>query len=173
MATLTALAQPAETSTPTATPTLEQALPPTEASNACFNIIQPQSGATLPKQGQVLFEWSEQVGAQYYILTFVNENGSKAVIVTLGTSLNQYIEVFPNGGQYDWFVTAYDVNAEEICSTSSASFSKPIGDPTPKPTLEPEPEPTSTEKPYCDPCDSNPYSGCYDAYYYYTYCGSG
>ena len=78
MATLTALAQPAETSTPTATPTLEQALPPTEASNACFQIINPQAGAGLPKQGQINFEWSTQEGAQYYVMTFIDQKIGRA-----------------------------------------------------------------------------------------------
>ncbi|MFN3491948.1 MAG: FecR domain-containing protein, partial [Anaerolineales bacterium] len=112
MSTATALAQPPSTQTPT--PTLEQALPPTEASNACFQILNPQAGASLPKQGQVNFEWTEQAGAQYYVITFIDANGNKATIQTTQTNPSYYIEIFPNGGQYSWFVTAYGSDNAEI-----------------------------------------------------------
>jgi hypothetical protein len=165
MGTATALAQTEEpTQTPTATPTLVQALPATEASNACFQITQPASGQVLPKQGQVNFEWTSQTGAEKYVITFIDENGNKATIGTFDTNLNQYIEVLPNGGSYEWFVTAYGADGNSICSTSANSFSKPKGDPTPKPTEEEE------EAPACDPCDPNPESGCYDESYYYDNC---
>ncbi|NJN79369.1 MAG: FecR domain-containing protein, partial [Anaerolineales bacterium] len=118
MATLTALAQPTEESTQTPTPTLEQALPPSDASNACFQIIQPQAGASLPKQGQVNFEWEEQSGAEYYVMTFIDQNGNKAIIETTETNPAYFIEIFPNGGSYTWFVTAYGSDNVEICSTT-------------------------------------------------------
>lgn len=162
MGTATALAQPTNTNTPTASPTLEQALPPTDASSVCFKIIQPESGEALAQIGQQTFEWSSQAGAQSYVVTFINPNGIKAVIETAQTSITPYIEVFPAGGSYEWFVTAYDANGKSICSTSSNSFSKPKGDPTAKPTREPEPEILITPTITCDPCDY--YGGCYDYY---------
>lgn len=168
MATVTALSQPLATETPTATPTLEQALPPTEASNACFQIINPPTGASLPKQGQVNFEWTEQAGAEYYVITFVDANGNRATIRTTQTNPTYYIEIFPNGGQYEWFVTAYGADNAEICSTSSNAFSKPQGDPTPRPTREPEPEPTEAVCSHEDKCNSE--SACYNEDYYYEYC---
>lgn len=173
MGTATALAQPTNTSTPTASPTLEQALPPTEASNACFQIIQPSSGQVLPKQGQVNFEWTAQAGAEKYVITFIDENGNKASIGTTETNPSYFIEIFPNGGQYEWFVTAYGADGNSICSTSSNSFSKPKGDPTPKPTREPEPEPELTEAActQAEKCDYN--NECYDEDYYYEYCYGG
>src|SRR5690606_40387360 len=113
---------------------------PTEASNACFQVVNPPAGASLPKQGQVNFEWTEQEGAQYYVITFIDANGNRATIETTETNPSYYIEIFPNGGQYSWFVTAYGSDNTEICSTPSNSFTKPAGDPTPRPTREPQPE---------------------------------
>lgn len=170
MGTVTALAQPTEEPSPTPSPTLEQALPPTEASNACFQIIQPASGEVLPKQGPVNFEWTAQAGAEKYVITFIDENGNKATIGTTEINSSYFIEIFPNGGQYEWFVTAYGTDGNEICSTSSNSFSKPKGDPTPKPTREPEPEPELTESVCSHDDKCNYYSECYDEDYYYTYC---
>src|SRR5690606_11841903 len=75
MATITALAQPTATGTPIPSPapteTLQSSAPSdTTTGGGCFNIIQPQSGESLPKQGRVTFEWEEQPGAQLYIMTF-------------------------------------------------------------------------------------------------------
>lgn len=169
MSTATALAQPSET--PTATPTLEQALPPTEASNACFQVVNPPAGASLPKQGQVNFEWTEQEGAQYYVITFIDANGNRATIETTETNPSYYIEIFPNGGQYSWFVTAYGSDNVEICSTTSNSFSKPAGDPTPRPSREPDPElpPTEEACSHDEKCDYYNFE-CYDDDYFNLYC---
>lgn len=171
MGTVTALAQPTEESTPTPTATLEQALPPTDASSACFQIIQPASGQGLPKEGQVNFEWTEQTGAEYYVITFVDANGNRAVIETTQTNPAYYAEILPNGGQYEWFVTAYGADGNEICSTPSNTFSKPKGDPTPKPVVEEEEE----EVPACTPQDMCNFdnTACFDEDYYYEYCYGG
>lgn len=131
MATVTALAQATEE--PTATPTLVDAVPPADASSACFKIIQPETGASLPKLGQVNFEWEAQPGAEKYVITFVNQNGNRATIETTETSSEYYIEIFPNGGEYSWFVTSYAADGNEICSTEAVTFSKPAGDPTQNP----------------------------------------
>ncbi len=166
MATITALAQPTATGTPIPSPapteTLQSSAPSdTTTGGGCFNIIQPQSGESLPKQGRVTFEWEEQPGAQLYIMTFIDQNGNRAIIETTDTSTERFIEVLPAGGQYSWFVTAYGSNGSEICSTSPVTFSKPQGDPTPRPTREPEPEPPQpTEEPTEEPvdCELDPYN---------------
>ncbi len=160
MATVTALAPTEE---PTATATLETAVPDADASSVCFSIIQPETGASLPKLGRVTFEWEAQPGAQNYIITFIDQNGHRAIIETSEPSSEYYIEILPNGGEYSWFVTSYGADGSELCSTEAATFSKPQGDPTPGPTKKPEPEATEpstapTEPPYCDPCSSE----CYD-----------
>jgi hypothetical protein len=153
MGTATALAQITEEPSPEPTEELQEALPPSGASNACFEIIQPASGSALPKIGQVTFEWTPQDGAEKYIITFVDKNGNKATIgIEDGTSLTQYIEVLPNGGEYEWFITAVGADNNEICSTSSNSFSKPQGDPTAKPS--------QGNNDGCNPCD--PLGACYD-----------
>lgn len=174
MATMTAFVEPTETSTstptstPQPTPTLQQAVPPADSSSACFKLIQPEEGANLPKFGPVTFEWEPQSGAQNYIVTFIDEFGRRAIIQAKQTSTTNYIEIFPNGGQYNWFVTAYGADGSEICSTTASTFSKPQGDPTPAPTQTRAPEPEPTEQPYCDPCDIE--GDCYDEDYYYEFC---
>lgn len=140
MATVTAQAQPRETAIPTSTATLTATPESTSGSgtagSACFTTIQPETGASLPKQGRVDFAWEEQNGAALYVVTFVNENGYRAAVETTNTSTAWFIEIFPAGGQYSWFVTAYGADGNELCSTSPVTFSKPQGDPTPKPTQE-------------------------------------
>ena len=161
MATLTALASTEE---PTAIETLEQALPPTEASNACFEILQPTTGYGISSPEAIqTFEWSAQAGATYYVMTFIDQNGNRAIIETTEPNRDLYMGVLPNGGQYSWFVTAYGSDNVEICSTTSNTFSKPAGALTPNPDKDPYTEPEPTEAPYCDPCDY--YGSCYDFYY--------
>lgn len=165
MATVTALAP---TEAPTATATLATVAPPADASSACFKTIQPATGASLPKQGRVNFEWEAQPGAEKYVLTFIDKNGNKAVIETTNTSEERYIEILPAGGEYSWFVTSYGADGSEICSTEALSFSKPQGDPTPKPADD-DPSIPATEAPTtaCDPCDL--YGGCYNYFACYPY----
>lgn len=149
-----------------ATPTKAPTETPTAASASCLQIEQPINGSALNKTGQVDFAWSEQSGASAYVVTFVNADGSRARIETSSTSASFYIEVLPTGGSYQWFVTAYGSDGNEICTSAPASFSKPKGDPTAKPTAEeveqPEPQPTEDQ---CsmDPCSS---PSCPDYYYY-------
>jgi len=158
VATMTAMAEPTEP--PVTEPAVVDTLTPTvEAGNACFKIIQPVTGSSLPQAGKVKFEWESQPGAQKYIVTFTDRFGNTAILETTETSLEKYIEILPNGGEYSWVVTSYGEDGNEICTTESASFSKPQGEPTPKPTKErEEPEPAAT----CDPND--PYGGCYLGY---------
>lgn len=166
MATLTAMAQTTEE--PTEAPT---DVPPTEvdsvggqgdASNACSQLQEPINGSALGKIGQVTFAWSEQPNAQYYVLTFVNADGSTSRIQTPANSAQFYIEVLPKGGSYDWFVTAFGSDGTEICTSNSATFSKPKADPTEKPTPADKPEktdPAATEEPTQYPdCELDPYN---------------
>ena len=150
--TITAMAEPAEP--PATEPAVtETPVPTVEETNACFQIIQPDPGTSLPQIGKVLFEWESQPGAQNYVVTFTDKNGNRAVLETTETSLEKYIEILPTGGEYSWAVTSYGEDGSEICTTDPASFSKPQGEPTAKPTQEREkevPEATAT-KPPCDP----------------------
>lgn len=162
MATVTALAE--STEAPTEEPTEEPTQEPgtgsdgngsNGGSNGCFSIIQPPAGSSFPKYGPVDFEWGDQSGAEYYVVTFIDKNGYRVTIRTMDTSATWYIELFPAGGEYNWFVTAYGADGGEICSSAPAAFSKPQGDPTPKPPKEEEEE---KEEIACDPCD--PDSSC-------------
>jgi hypothetical protein len=162
MATVTALAKPTEAPTSTVTPTITATLEQAAASTACFKLISPQNGASLPKQGPVTFSWEASPGAVRYVVTFSDAEGRTSIIQTTGTSTTNYIEVFAGGTSYSWGVTAYRADGSEICSTAENSFSKPAGDPTPKP-----PKPTD-EAPACDYC--NAASSCYDLFIC-QYCG--
>ncbi len=177
IATLTALApteeateQPTEVPTevatdePTEVPTeVNSAVPPAGASNACSVLQEPASGSGLGKIGNTTFTWSEQPGATAYVVTFINQNGARVRVGTNTNSTAFYIEILGAGGNYEWFVTAYDEGGNELCSSTASTFSKPQGDPTPKPKPEDKPEPTE-----CDPCDVG--SSCYNIDYYYYYC---
>ncbi len=151
IATITALAEPTDSPAPTAEPPATQTTVPTqEETAACFQIIQPASGSSLPAMGKVTFEWESQTGAQKYLVTFTDTNGNHAVIETTETSMEKYIEILPAGGEFSWIVTSFGADGSEICTTESASFSKPQSEPTPRPTQEKEPketEPAAT----CDP----------------------
>lgn len=163
------------TQAPTEPPTEEPTeVPPTEeesaggASNACSQLQGPADGGSLGKVGQVEFTWSEQPDAQYYIITFVKEDGTTAKIMTDSNSAEFYIEVLPAGGNYEWFVTAYGAGGSEICTSASSTFSKPQADPTEKP--KPADKPDKTDPPAtedfseCDayPCSSPECPGYYE-----------
>lgn len=155
--------EPAETPTATPTTAVESALPPAGASNACSVPQEPSDGSVLGKIGQVQFNWTEQPGAQTYILTFLNADGSRARVETSSNSASLFIEVLPAGGEYTWFVTALGADGTEICSSASITFSKPKADPTQKPTPEDKPErPTEAPTELTCPCDPYDYL-CWDA----------
>ncbi len=146
MATVTALAVP-PTATATSTPAIESALPPAGSSDACFDIIEPPAGSGLPFQGLVNFQWEEQSGAQSYVLTFTDRNGNTVAFETAETSMEKYIEILPNAGEYSWSVTAFGNDGSEICSTEPATFDKPDSKWEPeKPKQEEEQDPAA-----CDP----------------------
>jgi hypothetical protein len=164
--TATAAAAPtatdAPTATPEATPTIVSALPPAAASGPC-GAIRPARGASLPHQGQVVFEWESQPGAQKYVVTFTNSNGD--VLWTEQTdnnSMEKYIENLPDGGEYGWSVTALGESGNELCHSAPVEFSKPDSDPQPEPFNPQEPDPT--EPPMsCDPMDCE--GSCPSSYY--------
>lgn len=171
VAKLLAEATEAPTTSPTEPPAgVAPVLPPGGSSNACSQLEQPADGSALGKIGQTQFAWSEQPDAQYYVITFVNADGSRARIQTDSNSATFYIEVLPTGGSYEWFVTAYGSDGTEICSSNSRIFSKPQADPTEKPQpgddnqeepvypgIPPSGDPPPTEDPFCTlygPCYS-------------------
>jgi len=178
MATMTAMAQPTETtapsqtSTPTSTP--QSSTPTADASTSCFRVTQPGAGASLPVQGQVTFGWESQSGASRYIITFYDPNGTRITLGTTSTSATFYIEVLPAGGTYEWSVTAFGADGNEICTSGGSSFSKPQGEPTPRPTREPDPgepdpEPTEHSCTHEELCDEGNIA-CYDDEYYWEFC---
>ena len=135
-ATMTARVEP----TPTSTPVIETVLPAAGTSDACFNIIQPVTGSSLPYQGKVKFEWEPQPGAQKYIVTFTNSSGNSVSFETTETNTEKFIEGFiPNPGKYTWAITAYAKEKNLICSTDENTFSKPDSFPKP-PTVVKTPE---------------------------------
>jgi hypothetical protein len=170
--TLTALAPPTLqptltltlTVTPflTASPTLVTVVPPAPASSACFQILAPASGASLPQLGPVTFEWEAQPGAQRYVMTFLDPLGRRATIQTNATRDIRYIEIFPTGGEYSWFVTAIGADGREICSTSAITFTKPQAPPTLVPSHTPKPTDEGPACVYPDDVCNPEYPECYD-----------
>ena len=166
IATLTALASPEPTEPPTEPPTTNSS-GPSGGGGDCFSLISPLGGANVPNQGVVNFEWEEQEGASYYILTFTSPNGATNTFTTTDTNLQRYIESLPDEGNYGWEVTAYGEDGGAICTSETFSFSKPDSFPEPPKDTHFE-EPPSP--PTCDPCDEG--GSCYNpedpscGYYY-------
>jgi hypothetical protein len=157
MGTATALAPTeAPTNTSTPEPTTESSLPDGGPSNAC-KIITPPAGSSLEFQGKVKFEWEPQPNAKKYVVTFITSNGNTVSFETTETSIEKYIEIFPSEGNYQWNVTAYGENDDQLCQSDPIGFSKPESDYIP-PEAPKQPDPT--EVPYCDPCDY--FGSCYD-----------
>jgi hypothetical protein len=156
MGTATALAKPTATTVPP-TATIVSALPGEGSSSVC-KLIAPPGGANLESLGKVKFEWEPQPSAIKYVLTITTVNGNTVSFDTTETSIEKYIEIFPGEGNYQWDVTAYGENDEQLCQSESITFSKPDSIYIP-PTKEEEPEPEPvkpptqepTEEPTCDP----------------------
>ncbi|GAB4545027.1 MAG: hypothetical protein Fur002_18770 [Anaerolineales bacterium] len=111
---------------------------------ACSSIISPASGAELPFQGKVHFEWTPQPGAAKYLVKFINPNGVPIIFETDNVYLDQYIEGFlPGEGSSSWSVTPLDESGAEICASASSSFSKPNSK-WPTPVKEKEQPPANT-----------------------------
>lgn len=164
MATSTALANPTATSVPP-TATLVAVLPQGGSSSAC-KLIAPPAGADLENLGKVKFSWEPQTNAVKYVLTITTVGGNTVSFDTTETSIEKYIEIFPDEGDYQWDVTAYGENDEQLCKSPTVGFSKPESEYT-APTRTPEPkepeQPQPTQEPSCDPCDEE--SSCYDPYF--------
>ena len=162
--TLTAM-PPSPTASPTATeeiPTATEAVTATPSSTtggstACVNIINPPIGTDVNANGRVKFEWSAQPGATSYIVTFTYPNGTQATFETTNTNLTRFMESMPKAGTYSWEVTALGSTGGEICTSQSASFSKPA----PVPTRHKEEEPQVTTTP---DCELNPYDPACQSY---------
>lgn len=135
--------------------------------NGCFKLLEPPGDSGLPVSGAVNFEWDAQPGAAKYVLTFTHPNGTTYSFETTQTNLERYIESLPDAGSYQWNVTAYDENGQEICQTEPFTFIKPSSHPEDNPPPHKRDdrdndEPMPTEPPYCDPCD--PGGDCFDPY---------
>ena len=157
IATMTAVVEP----TASPAPVFESVVPAAGASNTCFNVIQPVTGASLPYQGKVKFEWKPQPDAQKYIVSFTNSNGNMVNFETTDTKIEKIIEGFmPNPGEYSWAITAYSEDGNVICSTAETTFSKPDSYPEPPTAVkETEEKPivtTSTEPPTVAPTPTDP-----------------
>ena len=171
-------ARPTATATltpiPSPSPTPETPQSSTTTDNACFNLLAPPDGATL-NLGLITFSWEPQAGAAEYRLRFTSPSGAQNFLKSTTTSLTNYIQILPSGGQYSWDVTALDAGGAPICTADAFSFSKPESAP-----LRPEkPDPQrpvctyanaqwtdSTAPCYCDPnlsVDNPPY--CYGGGY--------
>ena len=87
-------------------------------------------------------------------------NGNTVSFDTKETSIEKYIEILPEGGDYSWSVAAIGADGSEICKSPTVSFSKPDSKwiPPEKPVEEEE-----EGEPMCDPMDCE--GSCPDQYY--------
>jgi hypothetical protein len=107
-------AAPKGTSTPTQTP-LE-----------CLHLLLPANNAVLPSVGPVEFEWENQLGADFYILTFIYPDGlTVSDFKSNEPVLTRYAESMHGNGKYEWGVAAYGPNGDKICGSDIFTFSKP------------------------------------------------
>ena len=108
-------ATPTSTTTPTATAT----------SFVCARLISPENGLELPAVGKVTFAWEPVEGADSYLLNFTLPNGTIVTFETDETTKDLYMEAFGMSGEFEWNVTALDINENEICISEAALFTKP------------------------------------------------
>ena len=110
---------------------------------ACLNIINPPNESSLPHNGPVTFLWESQEGASQYTVTFHYPDGQSVPFNTAATELTRFLDTIPDGGTYQWEVTALDGSGNVICTTQGFSFTKPsshledVAGPT-KPPEEPQ-----------------------------------
>jgi uncharacterized protein YgiM (DUF1202 family) len=76
------------------------------------------------------FFWNGVVGASYYTVVLINENGDRAISVTTPDAqttavIDTLSLISPRGNNFDrflWFVEAYDQTRNLICTTEAAEF---------------------------------------------------
>lgn len=99
---------------------------------ACFELTDPAEGAELPETGPITFTWQEQPGRYKFVITITRPDGSEFSKIVFTNSYTLPAESLPQGGAYQWQVTAYDSNIRPICSSEPRTFTKP-GSPIPTP----------------------------------------
>jgi hypothetical protein len=88
-------------------------------------LLSPNDTTMLPSDGKITFSWTPVKGAVNYKLKIILPYNQTAVFETTETSRVQYIEAIAMEGQFQWSVTAFDVNGEIICSSEPFKFEKP------------------------------------------------
>jgi hypothetical protein len=91
----------------------------------CFHLTAPASGEELSSSGSVTFAWSEQPERYKYILDVTKPDGSEISLISWANSYVKDLTLLPDGGTYQWQVTAYDSNIQPICTAGPWTFSKP------------------------------------------------
>ncbi len=97
---------------------------PTPAAG-CFTLTSPADGATLPGSGPVTFTWGEQPGRYKFIITITKPTGEEISLISWANNYTKNMELLPEGGTYQWKVTAYDSTIQPICSAGPWTFTKP------------------------------------------------
>lgn len=129
----TATSTASATSTParTATLALPATMTPTVTPStpvSCPKLLSPLDAVQLPAMGKVIFSWAPVDQATLYVLKITLPSGYVVSFETKETSRGQYMEAFPAAGDYRWNVTAFSQGRKriEICSSTVATFSKPV-----------------------------------------------
>lgn len=91
----------------------------------CFQLTAPSNGATLPADDPVTFTWTDQPGRYKYVLTFTKPSGGQVALIAWTNSYTKDMSLLPEGGTYQWSVTAYDARIRPICTSGPFTFTKP------------------------------------------------
>ena len=89
-----------------------------------LKLIIPKNGERLPEAGKIRFLWKDHPSAEKYLFLLVLPNKT---IIPLGTTSNTYRDQYLDplgGGDYEWFITAFDKDDNRICSSRKYTFSK-------------------------------------------------
>ncbi len=127
------------TFTVTPSPTATVTNTPTATAQACFNLTAPVNGSLLLANGAVTFAWSPMTGAEKYMITITDPQGTWKRY-SLDTNIF-WLEIgtFYTGGTYTWKVEAYDAAGKLLCTAPEFTFTKPV---SPTATFPPPPTPT-------------------------------
>lgn len=90
----------------------------------CVTLIMPADGASLAASGQEQFGWTEYAGATGYLLLFTHPDGTQTATVAPLNQFDLMLDTLPQAGVYQWSVAVLGANAQVICTSAPASFTR-------------------------------------------------
>lgn len=90
----------------------------------CVTLLTPADGSAFSGAKKVDFTWTEYPGAYKYIISFKPPSSPANTFLAWEPHHVRYVESFPEGGTYRWWITVKDSNLNELCTSQSFTFSK-------------------------------------------------